>query len=56
MKSSVLVISVTSRKFNTLCFLSMVATLKLSVMGAGLVPDKEQPSLFPTGARIPEVY
>jgi hypothetical protein len=44
-----------SRKFNTLCFLAMLATLKLSAMGAGLLPDKEQPFLFPTGAWIPEV-
>jgi hypothetical protein len=36
-----------SRKFNTLCFLSIVATLQLSAMGAGLLPDKEQPFLFP---------
>jgi hypothetical protein len=34
-----------SHKFNTLCFLSIVATLELSAMG-----DKEEPSLFPTGA------
>jgi hypothetical protein len=39
-----------SRKLNTLCFLAMVATLKLSAMGAGLLPDKEQTFLFPTGA------
>jgi hypothetical protein len=39
-----------SRKFTTLYFLAMVATLKLSAMGAGLLPDKEQPFLFPTGA------
>jgi hypothetical protein len=39
-----------SRKFNTLFFLAMVATLKLPAMGAGLLPDKEQPFLFPTGA------
>jgi hypothetical protein len=39
-----------SRKFNTLCFLAMVATKKLSAMGAGLLPDKEQPFRFPTGA------
>jgi hypothetical protein len=39
-----------SRKFNTLCFLAVVATLKLSAMGAGLLPDKEQHFLFPTGA------
>jgi hypothetical protein len=38
-----------SRKFNTLCFLSFVATLELSAMGAGLLLDKEQPFLFPTG-------
>jgi hypothetical protein len=44
-----------SRKFNTLFFLSMVATLNLSAMGAGLLPDKEPPFLFPTGAGIPEV-
>jgi hypothetical protein len=36
-----------SRKFNTLCFLAIVATLELSAMGAGLPPDKEQPFLFP---------
>jgi hypothetical protein len=36
-----------SRKFNTLCFFAMVATLKLSAMGAGLLPDKEQPFIFP---------
>jgi hypothetical protein len=34
-----------SRKFNTLCFLAIVATLKMSAMGAGLLPDKEQPLL-----------
>jgi hypothetical protein len=39
-----------SRKFNMLCFLAIVATLKLSAMGAGLLPDNEQPFLFPTGA------
>jgi hypothetical protein len=39
-----------SRKFNTLCFLAMVAILKLFAMGVGLLPDKEQPFLFPTGA------
>jgi hypothetical protein len=39
-----------SRKYNTLCFLAIVATLKLSAMGAGLLPDKEQPFLFPTSA------
>jgi hypothetical protein len=33
----------------------MVATLKLSAMEAGLLLDKEQPFLFPNGARIPEV-
>jgi hypothetical protein len=38
------------RKFNTLCFLALVARLKLSAMEAGLLPDKEQPFLFPTGA------
>jgi hypothetical protein len=27
-----------------------VATLELSAMGAGLLPDKEPPFLFPTGA------
>jgi hypothetical protein len=43
------------RKFDTLCFLAIVATLKLSAMGAGPLPDKEQPFLFPTGALIPEV-
>jgi hypothetical protein len=45
----VLVISVYC-KFNTLCFLAIVATLKLSAMGAALLPDKEQPFLSPTGA------
>jgi hypothetical protein len=35
-----------SRKFNTPCFLAIVATLELSVMGAGLLPDKEQPFPF----------
>jgi hypothetical protein len=35
---------------STLCFLSIVATLELSAMGAGLLPDKELPFLFPTGA------
>jgi hypothetical protein len=39
-----------SRKFNRLCFLAVVATLKLSAMGAGLLPDKEPPFPFPTGA------
>jgi hypothetical protein len=39
-----------SRKFNTLRFLAVVATLQLSGMGAGLLPDKELPFLFPTGA------
>jgi hypothetical protein len=39
-----------SHKYNTLCFLAMVATLKLSAMGAGLLQEKEQPFLFPTGA------
>jgi hypothetical protein len=39
-----------SRKFNTLYFLAIVATRKLSAMGAGLLPDKEQPFLFPIGA------
>jgi hypothetical protein len=39
-----------SRKFNTLCFLAIVATLKVSAMGAALLPDKEPPFLFPTGA------
>jgi hypothetical protein len=38
------------RKFNSLCFLAIVATLELSAMGAGLLPDKEQAFLFPTGA------
>jgi hypothetical protein len=33
-----------------LCFLAMVATLKLSAMEAGLLPDKEKPFLFPNGA------
>jgi hypothetical protein len=40
---------------DTLCFLAMVAILKLSAMEAGLLPDKEQPYLFPTGTWIPEV-
>jgi hypothetical protein len=39
-----------SRKFNALCFLAIVATLKLSAMGAGLLPDKEPPFFVPTGA------
>jgi hypothetical protein len=39
-----------SRKFNTLCFLAIVATLQLSAMGAGLLSDKEPSFLFPTGA------
>jgi hypothetical protein len=39
-----------SRKFNTLCFLAIVAILQLSAMGAGLLPDKEPPYLFHTGA------
>jgi hypothetical protein len=39
-----------SRKFNTLRFLAIVATRKLSAMGAGIPPHKEQPFLFPTGA------
>jgi hypothetical protein len=38
-----------SRKFNTLCFLAIVAT-ELSAMGVGLLPNKEPPFLFPTGA------
>jgi hypothetical protein len=38
------------RKFNTLFSLAIVATLKLSAMGAGLLPDKEQPFLFLIGA------
>jgi hypothetical protein len=36
-----------SRKFNTQCFLAIVATLQLSAMGTGLLPDKEQPFLLP---------
>jgi hypothetical protein len=32
-----------SRKFNTLCFVAIVATLEVSAMGAGLLPDKEPP-------------
>jgi hypothetical protein len=39
-----------SRKFNTLRFLAIVATLQLSAMGAGLLLDKELPFLFATGA------
>jgi hypothetical protein len=39
-----------SRKFNMLCFLAILATLEVSAMGAGLLPDKEPPILFPTGA------
>jgi hypothetical protein len=39
-----------SRKFNTQCFLAIVATLELSAMEAGLLPGKELPFLFPTGA------
>jgi hypothetical protein len=31
-----------SRKFNTLCFLAIVATWKVSAMGAGILSDKEQ--------------
>jgi hypothetical protein len=38
-----------SRKFNTLCFLAIAATLELSAMGVGLLPDKEQPFIFRTG-------
>jgi hypothetical protein len=38
------------RKFNTQCFLAIVATLELSAMEAGLLPDKDPPFLFPTGA------
>jgi hypothetical protein len=37
-----------SRKYNTLCFLAIVATLELSAMGAGILPDKEETFLFPT--------
>jgi hypothetical protein len=33
-------------KFNTPCFLAIVATLKLSAMAAGLLPDNEQPFLL----------
>jgi hypothetical protein len=44
-----------SRKLNMLYFLAIVATLKLSAMGAGLLADKEPPFLFPTGAWVPEV-
>jgi hypothetical protein len=36
-----------SRKLNTLCFLAIVATLELSAMGAGLLPEKEPPFFFP---------
>jgi hypothetical protein len=32
-----------------MCFLAIVATLKLSAMGAGVLTDKEQPFLSPTG-------
>jgi hypothetical protein len=39
-----------SRKFNTLCILAILATRELSAMGAGLLPNKEQTFLFPTGA------
>jgi hypothetical protein len=39
-----------SHKFNRICFLANLATLEVSAMGAGLVPDKEPPFLFPTGA------
>jgi hypothetical protein len=35
-----------SRKFNTLCFLAIVATLEMSAMGAGLLADIEPP-FFP---------
>jgi hypothetical protein len=31
-----------SRKFNTLYFLSIVATFELYAMGVGLLPNKEQ--------------
>jgi hypothetical protein len=31
-----------SRKFNTLRFLAIVATLELSAMGAGILPDKNR--------------
>jgi hypothetical protein len=44
-----------SLKFSTLCFLAIVATLELSAMGAGPLPDKEPLFVFPTGAQIPEV-
>jgi hypothetical protein len=37
-------------KFNTLCFLAIVATSELSAMGAGILADKEPHFLFPTGA------
>jgi hypothetical protein len=39
-----------SLKFNTLCFLAIVATLELPAKGPGLLPDKEPPFLFSTGA------
>jgi hypothetical protein len=39
-----------SRNFNMLCFLAIMATLELSAVGAGLLPDKEAAFLFPTGA------
>jgi hypothetical protein len=35
-----------SRKFNMLCFLAIVATWKLSAMGAGLLLDEEQLFFF----------
>jgi hypothetical protein len=38
-----------SRKYNTLCFLAIVATLELSATGAGHLPDKEPHFIFPTG-------
>jgi hypothetical protein len=38
-----------SRKIKMLCFLAIVATLELSAMGAGILPDKEPPFIFPTG-------
>jgi hypothetical protein len=35
-----------SREFNTLCFLAIVTTIKLSAMGVGLLPDKNSIFFF----------
>jgi hypothetical protein len=44
-----------SRKFNMLCFLAMVATLKLSAMGTGLLPDKNSLFFFPLAHKYRKV-